>query len=152
MRILNRRTGTLPGVAALAVVMGGCDLVGLGVSSFSHVGGVHYQNSANWDRYLQGIGEERFPVERAFVPAERERLTRELILQMKLGHLDPGYFRKKFSVDVLDEFATQWRKLDSLGMLRVEDGNVRLTRQGLLRVDSLLPEFYAPEYQNARYT
>ena len=32
------------------------------------------------------------------------------------------------------------------------DMEVRLTRDGLLRVDQLLPVFYAPEYRNARYT
>ena len=36
--------------------------------------------------------------------------------------------------------------------VEVTDDTVRLTPGGLLRVDSLLPEFYAPEYQHARYT
>ena len=31
-------------------------------------------------------------------------------------------------------------------------GGATLTRQGLLRVDTLLPEFYDERYQNARYT
>ena len=29
---------------------------------------------------------------------------------------------------------------------------IQLTQRGLLQVDSLLPTFYAPEYQNTRYT
>jgi hypothetical protein len=37
-------------------------------------------------------------------------------------------------------------------MLEISDDLVRLTPQGLLRVDSLLPEFYSPEFQHARYT
>ena len=37
-------------------------------------------------------------------------------------------------------------------VLKIGDGRVQLTRQGLLQVDLLLPEFYAPEYRNARYT
>jgi hypothetical protein len=37
-------------------------------------------------------------------------------------------------------------------MLRTDGGEVRLTREGLLRVDQLLPELYAPEHRNARYT
>ena len=37
-------------------------------------------------------------------------------------------------------------------MLTLDDDKIRLTHQGLLRVDQLLPEFYAPKYRNARYT
>ena len=37
-------------------------------------------------------------------------------------------------------------------MLEYDEGAVRLTPEGLLRVDQLLPEFYARKYQNARYT
>ena len=38
------------------------------------------------------------------------------------------------------------------GMLEDGTEEIRLTRQGLLRVDSLLPEFYAERYRGARYT
>jgi hypothetical protein len=37
-------------------------------------------------------------------------------------------------------------------MLDFDSEMVRLTRDGLLRVDQLLPEFYAERYQNVRYT
>ena len=37
-------------------------------------------------------------------------------------------------------------------MLTVSNGSVRLTRQGLLRVDSLLPRFYDERYKGGRYT
>jgi oxygen-independent coproporphyrinogen-3 oxidase len=34
----------------------------------------------------------------------------------------------------------------------VEGDDVRLTRDGLLRVDSLLPRFFEPEHRGIRYT
>ena len=34
----------------------------------------------------------------------------------------------------------------------IEGQTVRLTREGLLRVDSLLPRFFEPQFQNIRYT
>jgi hypothetical protein len=37
-------------------------------------------------------------------------------------------------------------------MLTWTDDSVTLTRQGLLRVDSLLHEFYETKYRGARYT
>ncbi len=70
---------------------------------------------------------------------------------MKTGRLDPGYFRDKFGVELGERFAAPLAELEQTGMLELE-GEIRLTRDGLLRVDSLLPAFYAEEYRNARYT
>jgi oxygen-independent coproporphyrinogen-3 oxidase len=130
----------------------GCDLLGAGVASFSHLGGVHFQNEDGWEPYLTRIESDDVPVARAFAASARDRLTRELILQLKLGRLAPGYFQKKFDVDILREFSSAFARLQDRDMLTIANGSVRLTRQGLLRVDSLLPEFYEQKYQDARYT
>ncbi|HKQ61475.1 MAG TPA: coproporphyrinogen-III oxidase family protein [Candidatus Polarisedimenticolaceae bacterium] len=130
----------------------GCDLVGAGVSAFSHVSGVHFQNAARWESYLERVGAGELPLERAYATTPRERLTREMILQLKLGRIDPAYFRDKFGVSILDEFAPAFAELERRELLRRGAGDVRLTRQGLLQVDGLLPSFYAPEHRNARYT
>ena len=113
---------------------------------------MHFQNEAGWEPYLTRIEADELPVARAFAPNSKERLTRELILQMKLGRIEPSYFRDKFDIDVLREFAPIFERLQDKKMLTVSNGAVRLTRQGLLRVDTLLPEFYDPRYQGARYT
>jgi oxygen-independent coproporphyrinogen-3 oxidase len=130
----------------------GCDLLGLGLSSFSHVGGVHFQNLAGWNDYLARIAEGALAVDRAFEPAAGERLTRELILQLKRGYLEPDYFREKYGAEILELYRAPFEKLRERGMLVLDRGRIELTRQGLLRVDQLLPELYDPRYQNARYT
>ncbi len=130
----------------------GCDLLGTGVASFAHVNGVHFQNVTDWDVYLESLGGGRLPLGRGFAPTSRERLTRELILQLKLGELDPAYFQQKFGADVLAEYAPAWRQLADEGMLRLDGSRIELTRDGLLQVDRLLPTFYDERYRNARYT
>jgi oxygen-independent coproporphyrinogen-3 oxidase len=130
----------------------GCDLMSIGVSSFGHLRGAHYQNSAGWDAYLQTVESNALPIERAFVPVHDERLTREMILQLKLGRLDAGYFREKFGANIIERFGEALERLKQRKMLDYTEKAVTLTREGLLRVDSLLPEFYAETYQNARYT
>ena len=104
----------------------GCDMLGTGVASFSHVSGVHFQNVAGWGEYLATIAEGRLPLGRGFALSDRERLTREMILQLKLGHLEASYFREKFGVDVLDAFAPAWRQLEAEEMLRVEGDSVEV--------------------------
>ena len=63
----------------------GADLLGLGVASFGHIGGVHYQNQHDFDPYLEAIQSGKSPVYRALTPTADERLIREFIL-----HLIPG--------------------------------------------------------------
>ena len=130
----------------------GCDLLGTGVASFSHLGGLHFQNVDGWGEYLATVRAGKSPVGRTYATSESERLTRELILQLKLGEIGTAYFRDKFGVDVLDHYAGAFEKLRADNMLELDGDTVRLTRQGLLRVDTLLPSFYDPAHRNSRYT
>ncbi len=130
----------------------GADMLGVGVASISHVGGVHFQNVDGIDAYADALEEGRLPVGRALVPESRELFIREMILQLKLGYLDPGYFSAKFDVDIRREFEEVWAELRTEGFLESETDEIRLTRAGLLRVDGLLPRFFAPAHQGARYT
>ena len=95
----------------------GADMLGIGVSSFSHVGGVHYQNLDRFEDYLAAISDAKLALHRALPIGDTERLIRALVLQMKLGRLDAGYFRRKFSREVLDDFAPAFRSLKDEGRL-----------------------------------
>jgi len=133
-------------------VWSGCDMLGTGVSSFSHLSGIHFQNVDGWGEYLATLEAGRLPLGRAFPTSESDRLVRELILRLKRGYLEQDYFMQKFGVDVLSRFRAQFATLADRGMLEVEADGVRLTRRGLLRADSLLPTFYDHRYHGARYT
>ncbi|MEM7050314.1 MAG: coproporphyrinogen-III oxidase family protein [Acidobacteriota bacterium] len=131
----------------------GSDLLGAGIASFSHFRGVHFQNNAGWGDYLEAIEEGRFPWSRAFATGADDRLIRELILQLKLGAVRQEPFLEKFGVDILERWQPVWHDLEVRGMAHIENSaGVTLTRRGLLQVDSLLPGFYDPRYQGARYT
>jgi oxygen-independent coproporphyrinogen-3 oxidase len=130
----------------------GSDLLGTGVASFSHINDVHFQNVDGWGDYLAMVGDGELPAGRAYSTSDRERLIRELILQLKLGQIGNAYFLEKFGVDVQAEFAKPLQKLESQGFLSIEKQTIRLTRKGLLRVDSLLPELYDAPHRGARYS
>ncbi len=131
----------------------GSDLLATGIASFGHVSGVHYQNLPEWNAYLQPLLEEsRLPLGRALRPTGHQRLIREMILQMKRGYLDAGYFRRKFGAEIVDEWSGVWRQYTDEGWLAVEGDRVQLTRQGLLRIDALLPAFFEAEHRGVRYT
>src|SRR5260370_29476683 len=127
-------------------------MFGTGVASFGHVRGVHMQNVDSWEAYVGMLGKGELPLGRALPVKPRELLIREMILQLKTGHLDAGYFRRKFNTDILEEFAEAFGRLAEDHCLTLRNGSVELTRTGLLQVDRLLPMFFEPEHRGTRYT
>ena len=129
----------------------GADMLGLGVASFSHVGGVHFQNSHDFDPFVEAIERGQLPVHRALELSDDERLVREFILQMKLGEVELGYFEQKFGVDLRTRFAAGLNKHASAGFLKVTEDTVALNRDGLLQIDQLLSDYFRDEHREARY-
>jgi len=131
----------------------GSDLLATGVASFGHISGVHYQNLPEMADYQKAILEEnRLPLGRAMKPTEHQLLVREVILQLKRGYLDAGYFREKFGVDIFEQWPDVWQQHTDDEMLTIDGDRIELTRRGLLHADALLPPFFEPEHQGVRYT
>src|SRR5687767_7440580 len=129
----------------------GGDMIGLGVSSFSHFGGVHFQNVHSFEEYLALLQLDQLPLLRALTLTPKQKLIREMILQLKTGAIDLQYFRSKFGVDVWNEFRPIYERLDEDELLERRNGTIALTRSGLLQVDHFLSEFFEPELKTVRY-
>ncbi len=125
----------------------GADMIGLGVASFSHVGGTHFQNDTEFESYIAKLGQGTLPIHRALTPSNEERMIREFILQMKFGRVQPRYFREKFALDPLEQFAEPLENLRKQGLLSFSEQEVRLSREGLLRVDELIHDFFLPQHR-----
>jgi oxygen-independent coproporphyrinogen-3 oxidase len=105
-----------------------------------------------WEQYISKLDAGELPINRAFPITDHQRLIREMILQLKTGQIDAGYFRDKFGADITREFGEAFDSLVREGYATVNGDDIRLTRQGLLRVDSLLPRFFEDQFRNVRYT
>ncbi len=130
----------------------GCDLIATGVSSFGHFQGVHYQNLDQIEDYMETVSRGELPINRALKPTAHQMLIRELVLLMKEGSVSLRRLSEKYEVNVREEFTTAFRNQQAAGYLTVEGDEVRLTRKGLLQVDSLLPEYFEPQHRAVRYT
>ncbi len=130
----------------------GADMFGTGVASFGHVHGVHVQNVDRWEDYVGMLDRGELPLGRALPVSPMEMLIREMILQLKTGRLDAGYFQRKFHADIHQTFAEGFEQLRRDGKLTEEENEIALTRKGLLEVDRLLPVFFEPRHRVARYT
>lgn len=130
----------------------GSDLIATGIASFGHVSGVHYQNLPEWHQYIGAVNEGRLPLGRAFTPTTKQAMIREMILLLKRGYLEIGYFQEKFGTDIWTEFQEVWDQYVSDGYVVRDGDRIELTMEGLLRADGLLPPFFEPEFRGVRYT
>jgi oxygen-independent coproporphyrinogen-3 oxidase len=129
----------------------GADMLGLGVSSFSHAGGVHFQNEPEFERYLARLEAGELPIARALALTPEELMIREFVLQLKLGRVERAYFVRKFGLDPVERFAGELAAQRAAGWLTWDEREIRTTRAGLLRVDALLWAFFPPRHRGSRY-
>ncbi|MFN7889281.1 MAG: coproporphyrinogen-III oxidase family protein [Pirellula sp.] len=137
----------------------GADLLATGLASFGHLSGVHYQNVPEYQQYISTLLEQnRLPLGRAYKPSPLQCLIREMILQMKKGYLDVGYFDTKYDASIVDRWQSEWNGLVSEGFAHLIEGDdgrvarIELTMDGLLCVDGLLPRFFEESLRGVRYT
>lgn len=130
---------------------GGADMVALGVASFGHLGGIHYQNITQFEEYCKSMEQEKPIVRRALLTTEEERFIREFILQWKLGAVRPSYFLEKFGIDAGARYQGIIDDWEEEGILTKHSDLWILSRDALLRVDSLLHQFFLPYHRAARY-
>ena len=129
----------------------GSDMISLGVASFGHLGGIHYQNLVHIEEYISKIEQGETPVSRALLTNQEERFIRELILQFKLGRVSLSYFDQKFGQSVEERFAPILQELKESECLSRIGDDLILSREALLKVDSLLHSFFLPKHQDSRY-
>ncbi len=129
----------------------GADILSIGVASFGHINGVHYQNHHDFQPYVDAVEAGGLPTHRAYTVPDDERYLREFILQLKLGSVGAEAFTKKFGRDPREQFAAPLATLKGQGFLTEDGDRIGLTRDALLQVDRLLHEFFKPEHKTGRY-
>jgi oxygen-independent coproporphyrinogen-3 oxidase len=129
----------------------GADILSIGVASFGHLQGMHYQNVHDFQPYLEAVNAGQLPVYRAYPVPPDERYIREFMLQLKLGSVSAGAFAEKFGRDPREQFAAPLATLKEWGFLTNGGDRIGLTRDGLLQVDRLLHQFFKPEHETGRY-
>ena len=124
----------------------GADLLGVGVSAFGHINGVHIQNDKHLDAYISKIESGELALQRGHALTVEQRMIREWVLQCKLGRVSFDYFANTYGIDPRERFAPALEELQRAGLASTDGQTLELTRPGLLRVDTILPIFFEVEY------
>ena len=132
----------------------GADMVGLGVASFGHVNGVHMQNLDTFEAYCSAASRPARSPWRAALRPTRRGADDPRVRAAAEARIDPAVLLRGASTarTSLARYREQLAELAAEGLLTTGPDRVTLTREGLLRVDSLLPRFFKPEHSTVRYT
>ena len=113
---------------------------------------MHFQSLASMQPFIESLENGELPIYRGYFLNREERMVREFILQLKLGSVDRSYFESKFGVNIFEVFCEPLSAFIDKGWMMKTDNQLLLTRDGLLRVDRMLPSFYLPEHRKTRYS
>ncbi|MBL8878465.1 MAG: radical SAM family heme chaperone HemW [Phycisphaerales bacterium] len=118
--------------------------LGIGPSAAGYVAGERYKNVPNSAQYIEAIAGGRLPrIEREVLPPDqRAREAAMLALRLNEG-LIFAEFAARHGQRAQDIFAHAIEKHVSLGLLRVEEGALRLTPTGRFVADSVVADFLA---------
>ena len=130
----------------------GADLLGIGVSSFSYLGGVNQQNLTSLDAYLRTVGSGALPLGRAYELSPRERFIREFVLQLKLGQVDCRRLEARHATATAAVLGPELDSAVREGLITVDAHAIRVTPDARFSVDRWLQRFYEPAHRGVRYS
>jgi oxygen-independent coproporphyrinogen-3 oxidase len=130
---------------------GGAEILGTGVSSYSYLNGCVFQNTNSWGTYVATASAGRSAVARGLKLTSRQRMAREIILELKVFHFNRAAFRDRHGFDIMELYGPQVEILADDGLLNVSHDAITLTRKARPFVDVVCSVFYLPEHEEYKF-
>ena len=127
-----------------------CDMVAVGVSSISQVGGAFSQNTKDLVAYHEAVSAGRLPIERGYVLTDEDHLRRFVISEI-ISHfrLDFAQVEQKFDISFASHFAEALSELQPMvadELLRLGNDHLEVLPRGRLLIRNICMAF--DEYLN----
>lgn len=124
---------------------GGCDLLGLGMSSISRIGDCYSQNSKDLKTYSAMIDDGHVPITRGLWLTDEDQLRRRVIEDlMCAGIVDTRAIERDYGVRFQRHFATELQRLMALeqdGLVHCEQDRIEVTHTGRLLLRNVAQVF-----------
>lgn len=115
-----------------------CDLVGMGVTSISHVGDCYSQNTHDLDRYYRRVDSDRLAIFRGIELTHDDRLRAEIIDRlMCYSEIDTNAIARRYDVPFSRYFEDELQELGRMekdGLVVTRGSHIQLTPAGRLLV------------------
>lgn len=113
----------------------GNDNCAVGVSAFGSIGRYNYQNMNDINGYIETIERGELPAFRGYNSTTFDLMVRDVVMGVKLVHLDHVAYRAKHGIDLLKVCDDGLSELQEEGFVTVGDQNISLTDLGVLYAD-----------------
>lgn len=134
------------------------DLVGMGVSSISHIGNTYSQNFKTLQAYSQALKEKKLPIERGYQLTDDDLIRQDIINQLTCHNgIDIKSIENKYKIVFTRYFSTEANTLAQLqdeGLITIHPSNIQVTDAGRLVVRRVCMAFdiYTRAKQNTQTT
>ncbi|MFA5940797.1 MAG: oxygen-independent coproporphyrinogen III oxidase [Sinimarinibacterium sp.] len=126
---------------------GGCDLVALGMSAISHIGGSYSQNAKDLKAYAKAIDAGHLPVVRGLRMTDEDELRRGVIEDLMCrGQVDIAAVERAHGIRFAEHFADELQDLDALardGLVTRDESSIRVSPTGRLLLRRVAQAFDA---------
>jgi oxygen-independent coproporphyrinogen-3 oxidase len=152
----SRRSGTLQRNFQGYSTRAGCDLVGLGMSAISHIGGWFSQNEKVLDRYYDKLDQNEFPILAGLEMTTDDRIREHVIMRLMCDlKLDIHQIEKKFTIEFNEYFQhaiEQLKTLQTDGLVDVHARGITITDAGrfFLRNIAMCFDAYLPQMSQTK--
>jgi oxygen-independent coproporphyrinogen III oxidase len=123
------------------------DVVGFGPSSWGAYGPIFTLNAggpqSDWARALD---EGRLPMDRGIARDPETEARRCLVIPLKNDRVIRSAYRERLGFDAAERFAPELARLEALGLLRVDDDSICLTRRGRFVADETVMQLFQKRY------
>jgi oxygen-independent coproporphyrinogen III oxidase len=113
----------------------GNDNCAVGVSAFGTIGRYNYQNLNDIPTYQETVESGRLPAFRGYNLTTFDLMLREVVMGIKLVHINHLRFREKHGLDLRKACSATLSQLAGDGFLTVDDETISLTEYGILYAD-----------------
>ncbi|HET9619736.1 MAG TPA: coproporphyrinogen-III oxidase family protein [Kofleriaceae bacterium] len=110
----------------------GDDIYAMGVSAFGSLGSFSVQNTSDLEKYTSMVEAGELPIARGYHLGAKDLMARDVVLGMKLIHLDRKRFQHRYGFDLVRLCAPTIEQLVAGDFLTVSDAEISLTRKGIL--------------------
>lgn len=127
--------------------LGGCDLLALGMSAISHIGGCYSQNTKDLKAYARAIDAGHLPVVRGLRLTDEDELRRGVIEDLMCrGEVDIAAVERAHGIRFAEHFADELHDLDGLardGLVTRDEQRIRVSPAGRLLIRRVAQAFDA---------
>jgi len=113
----------------------GHDSYAVGTSAFGTLGTWNYQNTNDINTYVETIEKGELAAFRAYNSTSFDLMVRDVVMGIKLIHLDHVLLREKHGINLLIACADELAGLQDEGFVTVGDASISLTDQGVIYGD-----------------